>query len=210
MNYKIDYITNKPKLTNRNMNAEYITIHSTANPKSTAQNERDYLNSASNTSSTGFHIAVDEKGSIECIPLNKVAYHAGTSVGNNTSIGIEICESGNREKTIQNTVELVVKMLHERNWGVDKLKRHFDWSGKNCPNIMSKNNWADWHKFKLDIQKGLDKLTKQDEHVVQTVSNWAKDAWKWGVDFGITDGSRPQNTATREEIITMLYRLSKV
>lgn len=92
MNYKIDHIDNKNKLINRDMLAEYITLHSTGNPTSTAQNERDNLNRPANTSSTGLHI-VDDKQVIECMPLNKVAYHAGdgaNGTGNSKSIGIEM------------------------------------------------------------------------------------------------------------------------
>lgn len=138
-----------------------ITIHSTANEKSTAINERNWLLNPSNDRIASWHIAVDDKMAVEAIPLNEMAYHAGNETGNRTSIGIEICESGNREKVIQNTVELVTKMLYERNWGVDKLKRHYDWSGKNCPRILSNNKWEGWNIFKAQVQKELDKLNNK-------------------------------------------------
>lgn len=155
MNYKVQHITNKRKII-RNMDPEYLTIHSTGNPNSTAQNERDNLNRPNNTSTTGFHIVVDDVQAIECIPLNKVAYHAGDGAygpGNSKSIGLEICESGNRIKTIENAVKVSAKILHEKNWGVDRLKRHYDWSKKICPRIMSANNWKGWNEFKKQVQK---------------------------------------------------------
>lgn len=164
MQYKIQHIANKHKLTNRSMTPEYITIHSTGNLSSTAQNERDNLNRAGNTTSTGFHIVVDDKQAIECIPLDMMAYHAGDGTngpGNTKTIGIEICESGNREKTIQRTVELVAKMLKERNWGIDKLRRHYDWTkSSGCPRILAYNNWEGWDIFKLQVEEKLngDKL----------------------------------------------------
>lgn len=40
-------------------------------------------------------------------------------------------------------------------------------------------------------------------------SPWAKEAWEWGIKTGVTDGKRPRDNATREEIITMLYRIKK-
>lgn len=40
-------------------------------------------------------------------------------------------------------------------------------------------------------------------------SAWAKDAWEWAKGKGVTDGTRPHDTATREEIITMLWRALK-
>lgn len=42
-----------------------------------------------------------------------------------------------------------------------------------------------------------------------TPSDWAKEAWEWAKKEGITDGTRPKEPATREEIVTMLYRFSK-
>lgn len=211
MNYNKNHIPiSKTKRTGKITNKESITIHSTANPKSTAKNERNWLTNPSNNRKASYHIVVDDKEIIEVIPLNEQAYHSGSSKGNNESIGIEICESGNREKTIQNTVELVGKMLYERNWGVDKLVRHFDWSGKNCPNIMSANNWADWYKFKDRVQKELDKLSKPEEKVVQTISSWAKDGEKFILEHGISDGTRPKNLVTREEVWTMLERMYKL
>lgn len=135
-----------------------ITIHSTANLRSTAQNERDWLVNPSNKRVASWHLAVDDKMSVEAIPLNEKAWHAGNTAGNNTSIGIEICESGDRAKTIANAVELTAKLLHERSWGVEQLRRHWDWSRKDCPRIFSANNWAEWYKFKTSVAAALEKL----------------------------------------------------
>lgn len=213
MNYKVQHIPiSKDKRPGTKINPQYITIHSTANPKSTAQNERDWLLNQSNTRTASWHICVDEKQAIEAIPLDEIAWHAGTTAGNMTSIGIEICESGDRAKTIQNTVELVAQMLFERNWGIDRLRRHFDWSGKICPRIMSTNNWEGWHKFKNDVQKKLNekKVNINMDSNKKAVSSWAEEAWEWAKKKGITDGSRPKDNITREEVITMLYRLKGV
>ena len=116
-------------------------------------NERNWLVNPSNTRVASWHIAVDEKLAVEAIPLDEVAYHAGTSAGNNTSIGIEICESGDRVKTLKNAAELTAKLLHEKNWGIDRLKRHYDWSKKICPRIMSANNWEGWDAFKILVYR---------------------------------------------------------
>lgn len=202
--YTKQHISNKRKII-RDMQPNTITIHSTANPRSTAQNERDNLNRPGNTSSTGFHIVVDEKEAIECIPLNKVAYHAGDGrhgQGNSRSISIEMCESGNRDKVIQNTVKLTAKMLHERNWGLNELKRHYDWSGKNCPRILNYNNWQGWDKFKADVEKEMTKLSKTNDKP----SKWAEQTWQWGIDNKITDGNRPHDTATREEVVALINK----
>lgn len=202
MNYKIQHIPiNKTKRPGKKIKVEYITIHSTANERSTAQNERSWLVNPSNKRIASWHIAIDEREAIEVIPLDEIAYHAGNKEGNNKSIGIEICESGDREKTIRNAVKLVAKMLQEEGWGVDRLKRHFDWSGKNCPRIFNYNDWEGWAKFKRDVFLEL---------TCQNLSPWARDAWDWGIKNGITDGKRPRDMATREEIMTMIFRAKGV
>lgn len=212
MNYKRQHIPiNNDKRPGKKIKVEYITIHSTANTKSTAQNERDWLVNPSNSRKASWHIVVDEKEAIEAIPLDEIAYHAGDREGNNKSIGVEICESGDRAKTIHNAVILIANLLHERSWGIDKLRRHYDWSGKNCPRIMSANNWQAWTGFKMSVERELNRLKAGEKTKVNhEPSNWAKEAWEWGKKNGITDGKRPQDNATREEIVTMLYRAKKV
>jgi len=210
MQYKIDHI---PKTTPYNrrpgisMIAKYLTIHSTGNPSSTAKNERGWLTNPSNDRTASYHIVVDEKEAIEVLPLNEVAWHAGdgNGQGNRASIGIEICESGNRQKTLQNAVKLVTKMLKERNWGVDRLRRHFDWSGKICPRILQPNNWAGWEQFKKDVQKELSGGANMDKN---QPSAWAKGAWDWAKSKGYLDGTRPKDPVTREELAAVLKNVA--
>lgn len=131
------------------INSATITIHGTANPSSSALNERGWLTNPSNQRQASFHIVVDDKMAVECIPLNEKALHAGDRKGNETSIGIEICESGDYEKTLENAVELVAKLLKERGWGISHLRKHNDWSGKICPRLMyDGGKWTGWEEFK--------------------------------------------------------------
>ena len=213
MNYIVNHI---PRTTPHNrrpglpMSPQYITIHSTGNPSSTARNERGWLTNPGNKVTASWHIVVDEKEAIEAIPLNEVAWHAGdgNGQGNRASIGIEICESGNRTKTLENAVKLVARLLKERGWGTDRLKRHYDWSGKICPRILSGSNWAGWEKFKQDVQKELSGGGTVAEAKNQP-SAWAKDAWDWAKKENITDGTNPKGAVTREQVVTMLYRYHK-
>ena len=100
------------------MNLTSVTIHSTANPKSTAQNERDNLNNNHRVvngakQKVSFHAVVDQLQAIECIPITEGAYHCSSNSGNRTSYSIEICESGDREKTLRNAIEYTAKILIE-------------------------------------------------------------------------------------------------
>jgi len=213
VNYIIDHI---PRSTPHNrrpgqvMTPQYITIHSTGNPSSTARNERGWLTNPSNTRTASWHIVVDEKEAIEAIPLNEVAWHAGdggSGTGNRKSIGIEICESGDKQRTLQNAVKLVAKLLKERGWGVDRLHRHYDWSKKICPRIFyDGGKWTTWEQFRQAVQKELTGggTVTQDKN---QPSAWAKEAWEWAKKEGLLDGTRPKDGLTREEFAVVLKKL---
>lgn len=148
--------TTSKKYTKIAMKPQYITVHSTANPNSTAKNERAWLTNPSNTSTTGYHYAVDDKEVIEVAPTNMVMWHAGDGRGNGNmkSIGIEICESGNREKTLSNAIELIVHLMNTHNIAIDKVVRHYDWSKKNCPRILNTDKkWTLWKQFHNRVMK---------------------------------------------------------
>ena len=53
-------------------------------------------------------------------------------------------------------------------------------------------------------------LKKRGEEKEDKPSSWAVEAWNWGIKEGIIDGRRPKEKATREELITILYRLNKI
>ncbi|WP_419884820.1 N-acetylmuramoyl-L-alanine amidase [Paenibacillus sp. B-A-8] len=162
-NYRKDYI---PKTTACNrrpgyaMSATTITIHNTGNPTSSAANERAWLTNPTNARQASFHIVVDEREAIECLPLNENAWHSGdgsaAKSGNRTSIGVEICERGNYAKTLDNAASLVASMLKERGWGTERLRRHYDWSGKICPRLMyDSGKWTGWTAFKALVEAHL-------------------------------------------------------
>ena len=46
--------------------------------------------------------------------------------------------------------------------------------------------------------------------VENKASSWAKESWAKAIAAGITDGSRPQDAATREELVVMLDRLGLI
>ena len=62
---------------------------------------------------------------------------------------------------------------------------------------MSANNWALWNTFKAQL--------KQKSNIP-----WYNDAQWWVKANGISDGTRPEEPATRAEVWQMLYRLSKL
>ena len=141
------------------MTPQYITIHNTSN-SATAQAEISYMKN--NNNQTSFHVCVDEKYVIQAIPFNRNAWHAGDGargIGNRKSIGIEIARStGNLtlfKQAEQNCAKYVATLLKQYGWGIDRVKRHKDWSGKNCPH---KTMELGWQRFLNMIQVELNKL----------------------------------------------------
>ena len=159
---KKNHLPINKKRTGKKLDFKWITVHNTGNPKSTAANEREWLTNPENETSTGWHIVVDGKEAIEAIPINEIAYHAGTSEGNSTSIGIEICDSAGLAAE-KNAIELIASLLIEKNWGTDKVRTHKSWSGKDCPHIILKH----WTQFVKDIDA---EIKKQKGESAETVT----------------------------------------
>ena len=126
------------------MNATRIVVHNTANDAS-ANNEVSYM--IRNNEKVSFHFAVDDKEIVQGIPLNRNAYHAGdgSGKGNREGIAIEICYSksgGDRFiKAEQNAAKFIAQLLKERGWGIDKVTKHQDYSGKYCPHRTLDMGW---------------------------------------------------------------------
>lgn len=122
-----------------------IDVHNTANDAS-AKNEIAYM--VSNNSSTSFHLAVDDIEAWQGLPLDRNGWNAGDGVngdGNRKHIAIEICysKSGGEKftKAEENAAELVAQLLKERNWGVERVRKHQDFSGKYCPHRTLDLGW---------------------------------------------------------------------
>ena len=192
------------------MNPEFIVVHNTANDAS-AKNEVAYM--INNNNKVSFHYAIDDKEIVQGIPENRNAWHAGdgNGQGNRKGIGIEICYSKSGGTRFIEAEKLAAKFiafkLNEKGWGIDKVKKHQDFSGKYCPHRTLDMGWQ---RFLNMIQAELNKLKEEDKVNRDKPSSWAKEAWEWAKKAGITDGSRPKDNATREEIITMIYRAKKV
>ena len=143
-----------------------VTIHNTAGYIS-AMEERDRVNNLRNNVSLSFHYAVDENKAVQLVPLNIHTWHAGDGAkgeGNLYSISIEICRSlctGEKEKLYrqaeENAVILAAHLLDAHNLPISALRKHQDWSGKNCPHkILDENRWEE---FKSKVAK---KMRKKD------------------------------------------------
>ena len=55
----------------------------------------------------------------------------------------------------------------------------------------------------------FDKILTPSPPAVATPSPWAKEAWEWAVKNKLTDGTNPQGTPTREQMIQLLYNYER-
>ena len=160
---------------------QYVTIHNTANRMS-ADREVSYVHSRQGE--VTYHFAIDDKECIQLLPLTKSAWHAGDGKGNgNTkSVAIEICYSldkGDKRYPIaeDNASHKAAELLYSKGFGVDRLRKHQDWSGKYCPHRMLDNNG--WGSFKKKVQKHLDKLNNfSKDDFINSIAPLAQKAWK--------------------------------
>ena len=127
------------------MKPKYIVIHNTANDASAA-NEIAYM--IRNSNEVSFHYAVDDKEIVQGIPENRNAWHAGDGgkgEGNRYGIASEICysKSGGAkfDAAEKNAAEFAAYLLKQYGWGVDHLKKHKDFNGKNCPHRTLELGW---------------------------------------------------------------------
>ena len=127
-----------------------IVVHNTANDAS-AKNEIAYM--IGNNNEVSFHYAVDDKEVVQGIPENRNAWHAGDGSkgkGNREGIAIEICysKSGGPKftKAEENAIELIVDILKRYGWGIDKVTKHQDYSGKYCPHRTLDIGWDSFIK----------------------------------------------------------------
>ncbi|QAV89540.1 LysM peptidoglycan-binding domain-containing protein [Bacillus subtilis] len=129
------------------MDAKYITFHNTANDAS-ADAEIRYM--IGNNNEVSYHFAVDDKEVVQGIPTDRNAWHTGdgngSNSGNRTSIGVEVCYSksgGAKYKAAEKlAIKFIAQLLKERGWGVDRVRKHQDWSGKYCPHrVLAEGRW---------------------------------------------------------------------
>ena len=127
------------------MTPEFLIIHNTANDAS-AMAEISYM--IGNNNKTSFHVAVDNERVVEGLPFNRNSWNAGdggNGKGNRKGISIEICYSksgGERFEEAENLcASYVAYLLKQYGWGIEKVTKHQDYSGKYCPHRTLDMGW---------------------------------------------------------------------
>lgn len=155
---------------------KYIVIHSTGNVNDTAKNNADYFYGGDRNASA--HYFVDDNQIWQVVEEYNQAWHCGDGgnvygIGNNNSIGIEMCGTANgyiSEQTINNTIQLVKQLMSKYGVSVTNVVTHYNASRKNCPSQFSPNNWARWNNFKSRLSGGAT-MNKNEGVVVADTLN---------------------------------------
>lgn len=146
-----------------------LVVHYTANPGTTAEQNRSYFEGLKDTqktkASSHFVIGMDGK-IIQCIPSSEISYASNDR--NEDTLSIECChqdETGQfTQETYDSLVELTAWLCGKFNLPVESVIRHYDVTGKKCPIYYVEHEDA-WAQFKEDVQKYLDEHgteSKQD------------------------------------------------
>ena len=153
----VDILPSGKVIPNTKINPTSITIHNTGNIGAAAKNNHNYMKNCNKNGEriASWHFTVDDKEIYQAQSTNYKCYHAGTTAGNNSSIGIEICmfnDAERQRKCYENAIALVKILMTYHNFNTDKVKRHKDWSGKHCPAWLIDGKFGyTWSWFKNQL-----------------------------------------------------------
>ncbi len=133
-----------------------IFVHYTANPGTSAAQNRSYFENLGITGETSAsaHFVIGYDGEIiQCIPLNEIGY--AVMKRNYDSVSIECCyltDDGKfTDATYQSLIRLCAWLLNEYGLAPEDMMRHYDEGGKKCPLYYVENEEA-WNQFLRDLE----------------------------------------------------------
>lgn len=142
-----------------------IVVHYTANPGSTAKNNRDYFDGLKESHETkvSSHFVVGIEGEIvQCVPSTEIAYASNSR--NDDTLSIECChvdETGKfSDATYISLVRLTGWLCYRFNLTEEDVIRHYDVTGKICPKYYVENP-KEWEEFKKDVKAQIKEVEKE-------------------------------------------------
>ena len=136
-----------------------IFVHYTANPNTSAAQNRSYFEQLKDThiTSASAHFIIGYNGEIvQCIPLDEIAYAVQTR--NFDSISIECCYKSTNgsftQETYDSLIELLAWLTDVYDLTTDDILRHYDCGGKKCPIYYTEHEDA-WERLKKDVGEKL-------------------------------------------------------
>lgn len=142
-----------------------IVVHYTANPGTTAQQNRDFFEGLkdSHETSVSSHFVVGLEGEIiQCVPTVERAY--ASNQRNFDTVSIECCHMDTtgkfNESTYNSLVQLCAWLCCKFNLEAKDVIRHYDVTGKSCPKYFVDDE-GEWDSFLQDVDAYM--LTKRKE-----------------------------------------------
>jgi N-acetylmuramoyl-L-alanine amidase CwlA len=158
---------NRPKTP---LQAKGVVLHETANPGATALNHWQYFNYMTRNASA--HAFIDWAETIQTIPWNERAWHAGKTA-NSKYIGIEMCRPRKHSEDEFNIVYNEAVLLFSRLLYIvlkidtvtidnvlshDECRKRFKDTTHNDPTALFKEYGKTINRFREDVQNAINKL----------------------------------------------------
>lgn len=118
-----------------------------------------------------WHYTVDDKEIIQHIPDDEIAFHGDTYEAYTTTIGIETAIDKNSDffTTWHRTAKLMSSLLYKYDLGIENIKQHYDYSGKDCPQVLRATGL--WDVALEMIQAELIVLRELQGYKIEFISN---------------------------------------
>lgn len=137
-----------------------IVVHYTANPGTSAKQNRDYFEGLKDSHDTNAssHFVIGMEGElIQCIPCNEISYASNDR--NHDTISIECCISDDTGKftdaTYDTLIHLISWLMGRYELNADAVIRHYDVTGKMCPKYYVEHEDA-WQQLKADVNQYIE------------------------------------------------------
>ena len=152
-----EYLTpneySRPQTALKDINS--IVIHYTANPGTSAANNRSYFEGLATKQTTyaSSHYIIGLEGEVlQCIPLNEISFASNRR--NEDSLAIECCHEDETGKfntaTYSSLVSLTAALCVEFNLREEDIIRHYDITEKLCP-LYYVEHEEEWLLFRKDV-----------------------------------------------------------
>ena len=179
---------------------KYIVVHYTANDGDTARNNGNYFSQPNRNASA--HYFVDENEIIQSVKDNNTAWHCGAKTykhelcRNDNSIGIEMCSEKDQngqyyinQATQNRTIRLIKVLMKQYNIPIENVLRHYDVTGKLCPEPFVKNQvqWLDFKKILSEKKQGATDMLYN--YMDNNMPDWAKPTVQKLIDKGALKGN---------------------
>lgn len=159
---------------------KYIVVHYTGNEGDTAYGNTKYFKNVNRGASA--HYFVDENDIYRCVAEKDVAWHCGAKrykhadCRNVNSIGIEMCNSTNKNAAVErNTIDLIKYLVEKYKINSEQILRHYDVTGKQCPVTLLDDD--EWSKFKSKIKED-EPMTESEKAKMQAIDDSLTNLYK--------------------------------